>query len=174
MTIVLLLWMSRKIGLTIHGGEAFLIATPDKETSKARTPGEKTLDWLTDLMLNGFAKLAPAEQRKRQREVQDKTDKAVSSSLGDCINTMIYLDVIATDPYSQGRGYGGLLLNSLIEISNLTSRAIWLRSTKPENLRFYEKRGFRVASSVVIGDQNPEWHEAPVIMHILVREPGLY
>lgn len=50
---------------------------------------------------------------QRTEEAQGKVHEAVSKSLGGRVDQMLYLDTLATEPASQGRGYGGALLDAI-------------------------------------------------------------
>lgn len=49
----------------------------------------------------------------------------------------------------------------------MTNRAIWLKSTNEKNTSFYSFHGYKVVDAVVLGDDNPDWHNAPVVVKIV-------
>jgi hypothetical protein len=49
----------------------------------------------------------------------------------------------------------------------MTDRAIWLKSTNEKNTSFYLFHGYKVVDTVVIGNDNPDWHNAPVVLNIV-------
>lgn len=55
-----------------------------------------------------------------------------------------YLAVLGVAPASQGRGLGSLLLAPTLEICDTDSVPAYLESSRPENVSFYERHGFRV------------------------------
>lgn len=52
------------------------------------------------------------------------------------------LEFIAVDPFYQGQGIGSLLMEKLQEYSAKLGRPIWLETTKPKNIKIFEKSGF--------------------------------
>lgn len=55
-----------------------------------------------------------------------------------------YLMQLAVEPREQGRGLGSTLLKEGLERSTHAGRAVWLETTNPRNLAFYERHGFVV------------------------------
>jgi hypothetical protein len=49
----------------------------------------------------------------------------------------------------------------------MTHQAIWLRSTSEKNTGFYLSHGYTVAAEAVVGDDNPNWHDVPVVIKIV-------
>jgi len=46
-------------------------------------------------------------------------EKLISEVLGDRIKHMIYVNLLATQPQSQGHGYGGTLLDTVTRLVSL-------------------------------------------------------
>jgi hypothetical protein len=86
--------------------------------------------WVAEIIGKIFVALTPNDERQvcscclssnlrrsqmiqRAKEVEIKVKNAVSRSLGDRINNMLYIDALATEPASQGWGYGSALLDSI-------------------------------------------------------------
>ena len=63
-----------------------------------------------------------------------------------------YLDTIATDPDLHGRGLGGRLLDHDLAIRDAAGHACALDTHTPENIGFYERRGFEVIGSGPLGE----------------------
>ena len=67
-----------------------------------------------------------------------------------------YLAVLGVEPSVQGHGFGGILLDSLIEHVEREDRGakdpdpIYLECDKEESVRFYTTRGFRVLEETEI------------------------
>ena len=57
---------------------------------------------------------------------------------------MYYVWFIGADPDEQNKGLGGKLLKQLIERGKELSRPIYLETSTPKNLPWYEKFGFSV------------------------------
>jgi len=110
--------------------------------------------------------------------------KLVSEVLGDRIKDMIYVNLLATQPQSQGHGYGGALLDTVTRLvcylarfksQQLTSslqadaqgRAACLASSNILNTQFYNSHGFKTVGEVYLGDDNPEWHQEPIILRLV-------
>lgn len=56
---------------------------------------------------------------QRQKEVNDKIHAAVREAFGERLDTMMYLDAVATEPESQGTGYGTVLMKFLADLVSL-------------------------------------------------------
>ncbi|KAF9453049.1 hypothetical protein P691DRAFT_782419 [Macrolepiota fuliginosa MF-IS2] len=146
---VMVYWRRRKIALTVDAGASIIFCTAPKSP---RSLFDRCADW-------------------RAAEVQAKVKTAVSRSLGNRVEKMLYIDTLATEPTSQGWGYGGALLDSVGALADVTNQAVWLQSTNERNASFYLSHGYSTIDEAVIGDDNPNWHGAPVIIKIMVREP---
>ena len=55
-----------------------------------------------------------------------------------------YLAVLGVDPAWQGQGWGGRLLDAVFDVVERDPRPLCLECDRPESVRFYEARGFRV------------------------------
>ena len=115
--------------MTIHQHS---VSTP--ATSDAPRPplSDRMVELFIGLAVLGFGLLNSREKKKvcfrrffttmsltysvpqREKEVQDKTTKMIEDSLGDSAKEMVYVSLIATSPESQGRGYGGALMKTII------------------------------------------------------------
>ncbi len=65
-----------------------------------------------------------------------------------------FLGMIGVHPDQQGKGYAGALLNSVKEmaIENPESNGVCLSTENPENLRMYERFGYKVISEADVGE----------------------
>ncbi|MFX1376367.1 MAG: GNAT family N-acetyltransferase [Promethearchaeota archaeon] len=69
-----------------------------------------------------------------------------------------YLQNIAIKPEEQGKGYGGRLLNAMIEKIDKEGLPIYLETNKERNLPFYQKYGFEIIEHVIIPETDvPLW-----------------
>ena len=69
-----------------------------------------------------------------------------------------YLWVVGVDPPSQGQGIGGRLIQPVLARAGADGMACYLETGTQENVRFYEKYGFRVvAAGTVPGLELPVW-----------------
>ena len=75
-----------------------------------------------------------------------------------------YLLQLAVAPGEQGRGLGSALLREGLERSARAGRAVWLETTNPRNVPYYERHGFEVAGRRAAA--------AGVEVVGLVRRPG--
>jgi ribosomal protein S18 acetylase RimI-like enzyme len=66
-----------------------------------------------------------------------------------------YLAVLGTDPAHQGRGVGSALLQPVLERCDLDGTGAYLESSKPENVPFYERHGFRATDVIEPGGCPP-------------------
>lgn len=174
MTAIINLWILRKLTLTVDGGKSILIASLNKETSTPQGFKDSFVDWLTTTLFTAAGSVGSRESKTRQKEVNDKIHAAVREAFGERLDTMMYLDAVATEPESQGTGYGTVLMKFLADLSSLTHQPIWLHTSNPDSIRFYQSRGFRSVTRVVVGDQDPNWHDIPVTINIMILEPGKY
>lgn len=60
----------------------------------------------------------------------------------------IYLLVIGVSMKHQGQGFGGRLINALIEQSEQSGRALYLETETEPNVRLYEHFGFTMAKKI--------------------------
>ena len=69
-----------------------------------------------------------------------------------------YLFSLGSSPDSQGAGLGSMLLQHGIQRATRSGFRCYLETSKPRNVRFYEKRGFRVLDQGrVPGGGPPFW-----------------
>ncbi|MFB7980551.1 GNAT family N-acetyltransferase [Streptomyces vinaceus] len=66
-----------------------------------------------------------------------------------------YLAVIGADPAAQGQGHGAALLRSGLAKADETGLPVYLESSKPANLPFYEHFGFTVLGEVQLPGGGP-------------------
>jgi GNAT superfamily N-acetyltransferase len=56
----------------------------------------------------------------------------------------LYLAILGVEPAAQGRGTGSALIGAGLERCDAEGVGAFLESSKPENVPFYERHGFRV------------------------------
>jgi len=76
-----------------------------------------------------------------------------------------YLDTIATDPRFRRRGLGARLLDHDLAIRDSRGQSCALDTHTPENVAFYERRGFRVTADAKLPGGGPD-------VYVMVREAG--
>ncbi len=69
-----------------------------------------------------------------------------------------YLAFLGTEPDAQGNGLGSALLRSRLDRCDAAGAPAYLESSKPENVPYYEKFGFRVTQELALpGGAPPVW-----------------
>lgn len=74
-----------------------------------------------------------------------------------------YLSLLGTDPDAQGRGFGSAVLRPALERCDSEGVGAYLESSKPRNLDFYERQGFRITGELQLprGPKMwPMWRDA--------------
>ncbi len=73
-----------------------------------------------------------------------------------------YLPQIGVEPNAQGRGLGGELMRHALARCDQEQALAYLEASKPENIPFYQRYGFKVIGEIQIG-------AAPVVTPMLRR-----
>lgn len=68
-----------------------------------------------------------------------------------------YLGFIGTDPEHQRRGFGSALLDHALDRCDRERVPAYLEASRPENVPFYERFGFRVHDELELPDGPPVW-----------------
>lgn len=66
-----------------------------------------------------------------------------------------YLEVLGTDPEHQGRGIGTALFAPVLDRCDAEGVPAYLESSKPGNVGYYERFGFRVLGEIAAGPGGP-------------------
>jgi GNAT superfamily N-acetyltransferase len=66
-----------------------------------------------------------------------------------------YLAVIGSDPTVRGQGFGQALMRSRLDRVDAEYCPAYLESSKPENVPYYERFGFRVTREIELPDGGP-------------------
>jgi len=167
------LWIRTKIAKTVDQGASLITATyaENSHEGRHRSPSDRFFDFVATAFVQGLEKCQTPKQRERYEEDKRKSKAVVQNTIGDNVKDMMYVNGICTSPASQGRGYGGAVLDSVTAIADAQRRAIWLISSNINNTGFYNSHGFITVGTYVLGDKNSEWHDAPVLVSIMVRKP---
>jgi ribosomal protein S18 acetylase RimI-like enzyme len=73
-------------------------------------------------------------------------------------HSFIYLQIIGVAPTLQGQGFGGKLLQALIEESERAGLPLYLETETESNVRMYERLGFTVVKEIALPIINlPMW-----------------
>lgn len=153
---------SRNIN-TVDGGDALV---------QFRPPGpSKPLHKVLGKLIERFPPFRSPEQRKRGKELDTKLAQAVKSAFGENTEDMFAVQLLATHPRAQGRGYGAALVASVTAKADADNRRTWLVSSNVANTWFYEHCGFTTVAEFAVGEGNPTWTKPPVIVRVMAREP---
>jgi GNAT superfamily N-acetyltransferase len=68
-----------------------------------------------------------------------------------------YLGVLGTRPDRQGRGLATAVVAPVLEMADHEHLDCWLETSKPNNLEFYERRGFTQRMPVEVPGGPPTW-----------------
>lgn len=68
-----------------------------------------------------------------------------------------YLSLLGTDPDAQGHGFGSAVLQPVLERCDSDCVGAYLESSKPRNLDFYARFGFRVTDELVLPQGPKMW-----------------
>jgi len=162
---------SNKVLFTVDSGAAVLSANP----APASLPGQsidKFIDSIFGSLISlGAGYILSPEQRKRDHEFATKADDLAKQSFGERLNEMWMIGMLCTEPESQGKGFGGALVEAITAMADAEGRATILFSSKVANVGFYGLHGFVRVADVLLGDDNPTWKGAPVCVPLMVREP---
>lgn len=132
---------------TLRVGEVF---TTDDRTGASmwKPPGKWKLDNLAlarqlPALVQAFGNRIPA-LLEFERKVESQHPK----------EPHWYLAVLGTDPVAQGNGIGAALLRQITDRCDRDGEAAYLESSKPDNVPYYERFGFRVTGEVTLGKNN--------------------
>ncbi|EMD40901.1 hypothetical protein CERSUDRAFT_121532 [Gelatoporia subvermispora B] len=155
--------------LTVNSGEAMAFYRLAPNDTPVSSPLNRMLDAIAKRTQKALGIFQSPEQRKRNAEAIAKRDAILKKLFGDEISDMAELAGLATAPAAQGRGYGTALVREVTTIADAYGRSTWLVSSNVNNTGFYESVGFRVVGEFALGENNPTWGKAPVIIRIMVR-----
>ncbi|PCH33470.1 hypothetical protein WOLCODRAFT_160089 [Wolfiporia cocos MD-104 SS10] len=162
----------RHEGWTVGDGDALLVFSPASNTvPRRRKLVNQLFSSVIRSILQMYAMLNTKQQKKRSEEMSTKLQSAQKEALKGREGDLISLNLLATAPQKQGRGYASVLVDRLTAIADAQRRGIWLL-TNLYTTGFYERFGFVTIKDIVLGDDDPTWTKAPVIVCIMLREPG--
>lgn len=68
-----------------------------------------------------------------------------------------YLSVLGTEPQHQGRGVGSALLQAILARCDESNIPAYLEASRPQNVPYYESRGFQVLGEFKLPKGPPIW-----------------
>ncbi|KAI0819931.1 hypothetical protein BC628DRAFT_1331642, partial [Trametes gibbosa] len=149
--------------LAIAGGAAFVVY---------RTPMDTPPPWilarLPVLFLDIFR---PAEAIKRMNEYAVEIKAQIKEVFGAGVDQMFEIQILATAPEAQGRGYGTTLVRTVTAMADAAGRDTWVITSGART--FYEREGFVLEGAAMLGATNPSWDGKPVEMCVVSAESGL-
>ncbi len=137
-----------KIYATSAALEGILIILPEKYSIK------------TNWQLIRSGAIFPALKiNKRLKQVLIEVDNIIDEDKKNfTIGPYIYCYIIGVSPAHQGKGFGGKLLEALIEKADTEKKAIYLETDTEENVSLYEHFGFKVIKEIKMpGLDLPMW-----------------
>jgi ribosomal protein S18 acetylase RimI-like enzyme len=66
-----------------------------------------------------------------------------------------YLADIGVDPMMQGRGRGALMMKDMLRRCDNEKKIVYLESSNPRNISFYERHGFEDVGEILVGNPEP-------------------
>lgn len=90
---------------------------------------------------------------------------ACVQTLGPRFRDMVTLELLATHPRAQRKGYGGALVDDVTAFADAQGRATFLISTDVNNTLFYESHGLVTVADVWVGDDAPTWDKKPFVIN---------
>lgn len=70
---------------------------------------------------------------------------------------VVYVHVLGVHPSQKGRGLGGVLLREALALATQHRVPLFLETSNPVNLGFYQRFGLRVQRELRVGDAPPCW-----------------
>jgi GNAT superfamily N-acetyltransferase len=96
-------------------------------------------------------------------------ERGISCIIGSDSNTSPVLDLIATLPEFQGRGFGSAVLKWGTEKADAAQSRIFLEAT-PEGVPVYLKHGWKILEEVTM-DYTPFESEGSETFYLMMRDP---
>ncbi|KAJ8502769.1 hypothetical protein ONZ45_g11458 [Pleurotus djamor] len=154
----------------IHYSATFICMTPALKDPSG--PLDPFYDWLVKRVTSVSTKVRPAGYNMRRARVVEKIAKATEQVLGRRVNTMVHVDGLSTDPKIQGHGYGGALLDAISSLTDSASQASYLESSNAATTSFYMYHGFLPVADILVGEDDPEWTEDPLVVKLVCLFPS--
>jgi ribosomal protein S18 acetylase RimI-like enzyme len=70
---------------------------------------------------------------------------------------VVYVHVLGVHPSQKGKGHGGALLRAALALAARRRVPLFLETSNPVNLGFYQRFGLRVQSELRVDDAPPMW-----------------
>jgi len=137
-------------------------------SSSSRPPGpEDRLHIVLSTYFKNMNRIGSREHR--QVMIPDmacnKAETTAKAAFSEQLQETFWVQMLATSPKRQGKGYGPLLLAALTDKAEAEQRTTWLRSSDASNMEYYERCGFTTIAEFRAGESNPTWLKPPVVVH---------
>ncbi|KAI0048028.1 hypothetical protein FA95DRAFT_1605567 [Auriscalpium vulgare] len=153
--------------LQVDHGHSVAVFSPPADPDGSPKPAEH---WLVRVLGPVMKYSASPQQRRRIEEMTKKIRAAELEYLGDK-DKYFALELLATHPKYQGRGYGSALLKALAWMADEAERPTWLVSSNIVNKAFYESFGYQAVAEIILGDEDPDHTEKPIVTLLMIRQP---
>ncbi|KLO11389.1 hypothetical protein SCHPADRAFT_942096 [Schizopora paradoxa] len=162
-----------KFVLTVDEGEGNVIATRPKADGGAPTLVDRIIQGILRFYGDILGKVfLSKEQKKRSDEIKSKLGGLIERNFDASRDDMFYIDLLATSPKSQGKGYGSALVAAVTSMADVQNRTTFLISSNIQNTAFYNSCGFVTVDSAILGNDNPSWKAPPIKVPLMVRKPN--
>ncbi len=156
-------YMEMSVRLAILYGDAYAtsertegVLIGSRSTMSASTRSSLQRDWSESLLSKYGNNLF-----RRIKSITDEMYKVLDRNIsGD----RIYFWMLGVDPPLQGKGYGSQLLKEVLAEIDSEKLPCYLETHSEENVRLYERHGFRVAEDLILPEAN--------IRHCAMVRPG--
>ncbi|KAI0832526.1 hypothetical protein BC628DRAFT_325211 [Trametes gibbosa] len=144
--------------LTVNRGESVLLYGSPENNQPIKVVG---------FILKLLEKADAPELTRRKAEFRGKIQSMVKDAFGSEVQDMYDLQVLATAPEAQRRGYGSALVTTVTNMADAAGRDTWVVTAG--SYKFYEQVGFVVVRRDALGGDNPKWNGKPIPIHLMRR-----
>ncbi|KZV66562.1 hypothetical protein PENSPDRAFT_755592 [Peniophora sp. CONT] len=160
------------VALMVDDGDAVLLGRTPPNTSSPPSLLSRIIarfeSWYMKRLYSPSNPHFPAEGQKRREEFRKRIEEEVDTGLGESKGDMWYVNVLATRPEAQGKGYASALMRHFADMADSTP--IWLHSSDYANTGFYEYMGYRIRAETMLGENDESWKHDPVHMTLMVKD----
>ncbi|KZS94930.1 hypothetical protein SISNIDRAFT_35375 [Sistotremastrum niveocremeum HHB9708] len=170
--ILLACWIRRRVIWQVGGEKAVLMVSRavDDPLAKPTSFLDRLLDYIARLAALLYDSYSGKIVSVRNQELVEEKNGTLKAYLGDRMQSMLHVHLVATSPEYRGRGYGGRLMEKVNEFADSQGRATWLIASGHHNIPFYNSHGYFALAEMVNGRDSPNWKRDPVKTILMVRE----